>query len=506
MKKKKLQKAYELKCCANLGKLDDIIELFSPYRSAAEEIAPHQWRYFFQHGCFDRNLSLKYVKTNISKRYRQTCQYQVVSVLNSFIENRKNDFVDIAMRSSLSKETKMILCYINKHNLWFNDKIKLRKESVPIELIKLARKIFKHVLSKHNKPSFKNINMNLDAKVVTRLPSDNHFDYWLKFSILNTDKNFKRDPIFLPLQTNHYFETQPGKIANFVQVNIDKYDQLHFCLIKQSEPEKYEALIKEISLDIGLKILFATSEGDLFGRNFYKILSKYDNYITKLASKRQSHGLRVRCKEYDLMVDNLKEYLKNEINRCLNKIIEIYRPGRLVVENLNFTHMGLSKRMNRLLSRFGLGIIKKKLKALEEKFKIEIVYVNPAYTSQQCSCCGYVAKTNRKTRDRFVCDHCKRKIHADVNGARSTLSRGSDKGITIYMSKEKVLDVITKRFYNCRVSLASGKICIERQSARCPSRWASKLMSRNLYYTRQSWFDPNQLHKEVLHELTKNSG
>src|SRR5262249_37863756 len=149
--------------------------------------------------------------------------------------------------------------------------------------------------------------------------------------------------------------------------NLNKHDgSLNFCLLKKTQDkEEYKPRIDKIALDIGLKILFATNEGDLLGRQFYDVLSKYDGYITKLASHRQSQGLPIRCMEYDLLVSNTRDYIKNEIHRCINRIVEIYSPRTIVVENLSFTSMNLSKRINRLLSMFGLGIIKKKLEALQ---------------------------------------------------------------------------------------------------------------------------------------------
>jgi putative transposase len=487
MSRETIERAYELKCRANLGKLDTILEIFPYYRKTATEIAPHQWMFFWHHGKFDKDIKTDFVKTPISKRYQQTCQYQVVSILDSFIENRKNDVVDIIMQSSLHDDIKTQLCYINKYNKWFSDNVKMQKKSITKDSIKLARKIFKHVLSKHNKPSFKHINMNLDAKVAKLSASDDHssFNYWIYFSLLNLDPEFKNDPIYIPLESNHYFDSQPGKICNFVQVNLHRNNgSLHFSLIKRTKQEKYKVGVKKIALDIGLKVLFATNEGDLFGRHFYRILSKYDSYITELSSYRQSHGLSVRCKEYDLLVSNLREYIKNEVNRCINRMIDLYHPGEIDAENLNFTHPVLSKRMNRLLRIFGLGIIKRKLASLEEKYGIKINYVNPAYTSQTCSSptCGYVSKTNRKSRDRFECEYCKKKIHSDVGSARKILSRSSDKKITIYMSKEKVLHVETERFYMEQLRH------VRDGGARCLNRWASELMSRNAYYTKQAWY------------------
>lgn len=43
--------------------------------------------------------------------------------------------------------------------------------------------------------------------------------------------------------------------------------------------------------------------------------------------------------------------------------------------------------------------------------------LDPRYTSQKCSCCGHVAKSNRQTQDRFLCVNCGFSAHADHNAA-----------------------------------------------------------------------------------------
>ncbi len=50
---------------------------------------------------------------------------------------------------------------------------------------------------------------------------------------------------------------------------------------------------------------------------------------------------------------------------------------------------------------------------------VPIVFVDPAYTSQTCSVCGHVAKSNRKSQSDFRCQVCGYESHADKNAARN---------------------------------------------------------------------------------------
>lgn len=182
------------------------------------------------------------------------------------------------------------------------------------------------------------------------------------------------------------------------------------------------------------------------GRQFYEVLQRYDSLISKLSSNRQRQKLSIRSRKYRKLVHNLRQYMRNEINRVLNRTIELYKPAEIVVEKLNFQNANLSRRMNRLLSWFGKSCVTQKLQSIQEEYGIIVTYTNPAYSSKECSSCGYVDKNNRKAQSEFQCKICNTSIHADVNGARNHLVRSSDKVIDIYKSKDTVLRILTGRF------------------------------------------------------------
>ena len=196
--------------------------------------------------------------------------------------------------------------------------------------------------------------------------------------------------------------------------------------------------------------------------------------ITNLASNRQRQRLKVRCKRYDRLVNKLRSYLRNEINRCLNKIVKLYKPAEIVIEKLDFNNPNLTKRMNRLVRVFGKGLIKAKLKPLNEEFGIKVVEVNPAYTSKQCSVCGYIDRGNRRIQEIFKCKFCNTVLHADVNGARNHLIRSSDRVINIYRSKKAVLRILVERFLK-GLSKAERKYGM-------PHSKAKALLSGNSYF------------------------
>jgi putative transposase len=58
---------------------------------------------------------------------------------------------------------------------------------------------------------------------------------------------------------------------------------------------------------------------------------------------------------------------------------------------------------------------------------VAFVEVDPAYTSQTCSACGWVDKKNRRSQAVFECGRCGFVGHADHNAAINIASRGVDR-------------------------------------------------------------------------------
>ena len=186
----------------------------------------------------------------------------------------------------------------------------------------------------------------------------------------------------------------------------------------------YQPRMGALSLDLGLNTLFGTHQGDLLGRGWLETLYKIDRILTWIARHRQQLGLKVASPHYREEVQRLRGVLKTEINRIFNRLIKTKAPERFILEKLNFKNPNLSRRLNRLLSNFGKGLITAKLKELEVRFGIVSEFRNAAYTSQECHSCGYVAKNNR-TKQVFHCKFCHLKMHADVNAPRVLLGRRS---------------------------------------------------------------------------------
>jgi putative transposase len=453
-------RTYPMQHAANWQKVEKVLDLFLAYPAAARQIASAQWRLFFESGRPNKNAPIK-IASRLSARYRQTCQYQVVGMLDSFLSNRANDYKDAVL--SMSEEalakwdarhsdrqivvegrpasyTRMALLYLGKYRSWYQKTPTMKKSAIPGDILRLSRNIMRGILSRHRKPSMTHIQMHLDGKVATIEPSgDSCFPYWLKLSTLEAGK-----PILIPIRANPYYESIPGIRKPFVQVNLTP-ERLSFGFVKEITPPTYLPKMGVIGIDVGLRNLMATSEGDLMGRNLIDRLILLDKTITRLAVNRQKMGLRVRCARYDALTHRLREFLKNEMHRVINRLIEIRAPKEIAIEHLDFRSPELSRRMNRLVQNFGRRLFRDALNQKSEALGIIVTEVNAAYSSQTCGC-GYVDKKNRHG-ERFECRHCRKKSHADINAGRNIRDRRSDPGTSSrYIKRSTILEVTVSRF------------------------------------------------------------
>jgi putative transposase len=82
--------------------------------------------------------------------------------------------------------------------------------------------------------------------------------------------------------------------------------------------------------------------------------------------------------------------------------------------------------LNRTILRNGWSMARSMLEYKAAWRGSVLAAVPPAYTSQQCSCCGRIAAENRRTQALFECVECGHTENADRNAAPNILLRGKE--------------------------------------------------------------------------------
>lgn len=124
---------------------------------------------------------------------------------------------------------------------------------------------------------------------------------------------------------------------------------MRVSLVKRSKKAEPRSDGVELSLDWGLHAMFATNLGDQLGRSLYPWLKRIDADLTKLTAALQRQGIKLSTnRRYRRFNQRIREYVRNEVGRVINRLIVIYGPSSITVEQLDFRYSGMSRQMNRL--------------------------------------------------------------------------------------------------------------------------------------------------------------
>ena len=167
----------------------------------------------------------------------------------------------------------------------------------------------------------------------------------------------KGQKIAVPLLTYAYHDRRvaAGTVANGVLATQDG-DRLMFGVVTDvtaacaASRAAYDPQIEALPLDFGLSTLFASADGALLGQGWLTALKAYDRRITAIARGQQRRGHKPRqSARYRAAVQDVRGFVKTEVNRVLNRLVAQKRPAALVLERLDFRNPDLSSRLNRIL-------------------------------------------------------------------------------------------------------------------------------------------------------------
>src|SRR5208283_237712 len=119
-----------------------------------------------------------------------------------------------------------------------------------------------------------------------------------------------------------------------------------------------------------------------------------------------------------ILLGKIHEHIANQRKDFLHKHSTevVHKYGTVVVEALNVAGMSKGNLAKQILDCSWSGWFRQ-LAYKAEEAGLQFIAVDPKYTSQTCSDCGFVSKANRKTQADFACLSCGFEDNADHNGA-----------------------------------------------------------------------------------------
>jgi IS605 OrfB family transposase len=177
-----------------------------------------------------------------------------------------------------------------------------------------------------------------------------------------------------------------------------------------------------LGVDLNVTGAFAvTSTGEFIG-SADRLTHKRDQYEQRRARLQQTgtrsahltiHSIGSTFSNWSL------DWLHNRVNDLIAEAQDADADG-IIFENLDHIRKNIANG-----SKFQQWAYAKFVELVEYKVEstaLFVDFVNPAYTSQRCSHCGFTHEDNRDDKQ-FVCQDCEYEVNADYNAAKNIANR-----------------------------------------------------------------------------------
>lgn len=200
--------------------------------------------------------------------------------------------------------------------------------------------------------------------------------------------------------------------------------QWYFNLVVESDDVELIASGPVMGVDVGENNLAAHSLGKVFGGE--QLRDQRDRYLA-LRRRLQSNGsqsARQKLRQVSGKEMRRVRHINHETSKAIVHAAVQAGVARITMEDLTYIRdrIKAGKRVRARLHRWAWRQLQTFIEYKAKAVGIAIAYVNPAYTSQTCSCCGQIGK---RTAHRFVCEKCGFRAHADLNASRNLVRIGS---------------------------------------------------------------------------------
>jgi len=195
-----------------------------------------------------------------------------------------------------------------------------------------------------------------------------------------------------------------------------------------------KAVGKVLGIDRGVLNVAVCSDNTFFDS---KCLRAVKGRYQFLKRKLQHIGTRSAHRKLQ-WVSGCERRFVLDTNHCMSKAIVNKPFDVFALENLGISKKKKNgKRFNRMLGGWSYAELLLFIQYKAESKGKCVVLVNPKYTSQRCSKCGFVHKQNRKGLG-FRCGNCGFSLNADLNASRNIGVLGKSEYLRFFVNEPNV--------------------------------------------------------------------
>ena len=206
-------------------------------------------------------------------------------------------------------------------------------------------------------------------------------------------------------------------------------------VVKKESPDAQPFSLDELlGIDRGVNNIAVCSNNEFFNSKLLRKIKGRYQYLRKVLQSKGTRSAKRKLKK----ISGRERRFVSDVNHCLSKTIAKSKYKVFVLEKLNARgHRKLGKVFNKKLGGWSFRQLENFLTYKSEELGKRVLYVDPRYTSQRCSKCGYTSKSNR-SGSRFRCRACKFQLHADLNASRNIANLGKSEISRLSFSQPNV--------------------------------------------------------------------
>ncbi|MGF1479148.1 MAG: RNA-guided endonuclease InsQ/TnpB family protein [Cyanophyceae cyanobacterium] len=209
-------------------------------------------------------------------------------------------------------------------------------------------------------------------------------------------------------------------------------------------PKETSQIGSAIAVDLGIRKLAALSNGELVENPRFSKRVERRKRIRQKAAARKIKGSKNRASAYRYLAKLDQKVARGRADYHWKLANQLARAGDAIIfEALNIRGMmarckpkqcpetgkylkngqAAKRGLNRVIADAGWGELKLKTKAVAAKLGLIVCEVDPKFSSQECSECGYISPVNRD-KEKFLCEACGYFCDADTQASHNLLQRG----------------------------------------------------------------------------------
>lgn len=161
-----------------------------------------------------------------------------------------------------------------------------------------------------------------------------------------------------------------------------------------------------------------------FMRVKIKIQHQKSRLQTNLKMTKGGHGRKRKLKTMDKFTDYERNWVQSYNHYISKQVIDFALKNKAKYINIeDLSGITKGKNVNKFLKGWSYYQLQSFITYKANKYGIEVRKIDPHYTSQTCSCCGYVDEKNRPKNEKgqsyFRCLKCGHEENADFNAAKN---------------------------------------------------------------------------------------